>query len=122
MMSIDEFTGIHYNFRTMNCWHFVRLVRSDAGLSTPEFDVASPRAIDDAFDAGHADTKGLEQAAYPQNYDVVLMGERRAGRVIWHAGVYYDGCVSHCHMSARQSRRETLDDIRRDYQEIEFWR
>lgn len=121
-MSITDYTGAPYDFRRYNCWHHVRRVRGDVGLSTPSFDVTSPTAIDSAFDAGHSNPKGLERAASPQNYDAVLLGAYHRGRVVWHAGVYYDGMVSHCELASRQVRLDRLDDLRDTYQEIEFWR
>lgn len=121
-MNINDYTGLPYNFRTRNCWHHVREVRADAGLETPEFNVISPRDINQAFDDGHAATKGLVQVFTPQNFDAVLMGCRTGGRIVWHAGVYYNGLVSHCAMYARQVRLEALSDLKQAYSEIEFWR
>lgn len=121
-MKISYYTGIPYNFRSYNCWHHVRRVRSDAGLFTPEFDVKSPAGISDAFAAGHADPKGLIQHNAPRDYDAVLLGKRVAGRLVWHAGVYYQGFVSHCELAAKQVRLESLSDLKTKYQRVEFWR
>lgn len=121
-MNINDYTGLPYNFRRRNCWHHVRNVRRDAGLETPEFDVISPAQIQAAFDDGHAAPKGLEQVFEPQNFDAVLMGAKVAGRLVWHAGVYYEGFVSHCELAARQVRLEPLSDLKLKYPEIEFWR
>lgn len=121
-MNITDYTGRAYNFRRYNCWHHVRNVRADAGLETPKFDVISPAQIQAAFDDGHAAPKGLEQVFEPQNFDAVLMCQRVAGRLVWHAGVYYDGYVSHCELAARQVRLEPLSDLRLRFVEIEFWR
>ena len=121
-MNITDYTGTPYNFRTNNCWHHVRKVRADAGLDTPVFDVLSPTAINTAFDNGHADPNGLVRVTEPRNYDAVLMGVRVAGRIVWHAGVFYDGNISHCELAARQVRLESLTDIKERFKEIEFWR
>lgn len=121
-MNISSYTGKPYNFRTYHCWHHVRAVRADAGLFTPEFDVISPRAIDRAFDDGHAAPKGLQQVFTPQNFDAVLLGLRSGGRIVWHAGVYYDGLVSHCALYARQVKLDRLSDLIQTYHEVEFWR
>lgn len=121
-MNITDYTGERYDFRNYNCWHHVRRVRGDAGLQTPAFDVTTPAAINAAFDAGHADPKGLQCVGAPQNFDAVLMAERHAGRLVWHAGVYFDGMVSHCDRAARQVKLETLSDLTTRYQRIEFWR
>lgn len=121
-MNITDYTGIAYNFRTMNCWQFVRMVRADVGIDTPKFDVASPVGIGAAFDAGHQDSKGLVSVTEPRNYDAILMATKIGSRMVWHAGVYYDGMVSHCERAAKQVRLESLADIKRKYQEIEFWR
>lgn len=121
-MNIHSFTGKPYNFRLYNCWHHVRAVRESAGLYTPEFDVSVPSKINDAFDAGHADTKGLVRADAPQNYDAVLFGVRHGPRIVWHAGVYFDGMISHCELAARQVRLEPLSDLIERYPRVEFWR
>ena len=121
-MNINAYTGKPYNFRIYNCWHHVRAVRKDAGLETPEFNVMSPRDINQAFDDGHAATKGLTQVFEPRNFDAVLLGAKTGGRIVWHSGVYYDGMVSHCAMYARQVKLDALSDLMQVYQEIEFWR
>lgn len=121
-MNIAAYTGKPYNFRTYNCWRHVRAVRADAGLETPEFNVMSPRDINQAFDDGHAATKGLEQVFFPKNFDAVLLGVKTGGRIVWHAGVFYEGLVSHCAMYAKQVKLDTLSDLRQVYTEIEFWR
>lgn len=121
-MNINDYTGRAYNFRRYNCWQHVRAVRDDAGLYTPEFDVISPAHIQDAFDDGHSAPKGLEQVFHPINFDAVLMATKVAGRLVWHAGVYFDGFVSHCELAARQVRLESLSDLRARFSEIEFWR
>jgi hypothetical protein len=121
-VNITDYTGTPYNFRTNNCWHHVRKVRADAGIDTPIFDVLSPTAINAAFDNGHANPSGLVRVTEPRNYDAVLMGVKIAGRIVWHAGVYYDGMVSHCELAARQVRLESLADVKERFKEIEFWR
>lgn len=121
-MNIAAYTGLAYNFRTYHCWHHVRRVRADIGLETPEFDVISPTKITEAFDAGHADPKGLTLASQPQDYDAVLFGTVHAGRWVWHAGVYVGGFVSHCDLEAKQVKLESLTDMKDRYQRIEFWR
>lgn len=121
-MNITEYTGARYDFRTYNCWHHVRRVRADAGLDTPVFDVVSPSKIEDAFTQAHEDPCGLVRADIPQNFDAVLMGCRLGSRIIWHAGVYFDGMVSHCELMARQVKLESLPDVKDRYPYIEFWR
>lgn len=122
MTDINSYTGLPYDFRRRNCWHHVMNVRKDAGLETPDFNVISPRQIDQAFDDGHAAPKGLQQVFTPQDYDVVLLGARTGKRIVWHAGVYYAGMVSHCAMYARQVKLDALADLRQHYSEIEYWR
>lgn len=121
-MNINDYTGLPYDFRRRNCWHHVRAVRRDAGLDTPVFDVISPRKIDAAFAEGHADPKGLTKHESPENFDAVLMGERIGKRLVWHAGIYYNGLVSHCSLASRQVILQPLNDLRQQYAEIEFWR
>lgn len=121
-MNINDYTGRPYNFRTYNCWHHVRAVRADAGLSTPRFDVATPSAAEAMFAEGHRNSRGLVRAGTPQDFDAVLMGARHGKRIIWHSGVYYQGYVSHCEMASKQAKLESLADIRARYSEIEFWR
>lgn len=121
-MNINDYTGKPYSFRTYHCWTHVRTVRRDAGLDTPEFDVKSPAQITAAFVDGHIEPKGLCQVFIPENYDAVLMCTKIAGRMVWHAGVYYDGFVSHCELAARQVRLEPMADIKKRYNLTEFWR
>lgn len=118
---ITKYTGLPYDFRRYNCWHHVRTVRSEAGLDTPLFDVISPRDIADAFDRGHDDPKGLRRVSAPEDLDIVLLGRKHGNRTIWHAGVYYQGMVSHCSLGAGQVRCESLSDLRDHYTEVEFW-
>lgn len=97
-------------------------VRSDAGLETPDFNVASPAQIDAAFDSGHKNPKGLQRQQAPKNLDIVLLGFKHAGRIVWHSGVYHEGNVSHCERVAKQVKYEPLSDLKAVYTEIEFWR
>lgn len=121
-MNIHSYTGLPYDFRSYHCWDHVRAVRADAGIDTPMFDAATPTAIEEAFNDGHNDPHGLEQVSEPRNLDAVLMATKRGGRMIWHAGVYWDGKVSHCEMAAKQVRIEPLSAIAERYERIEFWR
>lgn len=121
-MNIHEYTGLPYDFRRRNCWHHVCDVRSSAGLITPLFDVISPAYVQEAFAEGHNSSKGLIQVYTPENFDAVLMGARMGGRIVWHAGVYFDGFVSHCDAAAKQVKLEAFRDIQERYKEIEFWR
>jgi hypothetical protein len=122
MIDINSYTGLPFDFRTRGCWHHVRNVRADAGLETPKFDAASPKEIQAAFDAGHMDAKGLTQVDSPQNLDAVLMARRQGNRLLWHAGVYFDGMVSHCDMAARQVMLEPFSDILQKHERVELWR
>ena len=122
MNPLAKYTGLAYDFVTRNCWHHVRSVRADAGLDTPEFDCSAIEVANSAFDAGHADSKGLAQVSEPRNFDVVLMSSNRAGRLMWHSGVYCDGMVSHCDRWAKQVIMEPLDSIKRKCKGVEFWR
>lgn len=121
-MNINDYTGKPYSFRNYNCWHHVRAVRADAGISTPEFDVAHISEANGAFAAGHADSKGLTPVTSPSDFDAVLMGEHHGWRIVWHSGVYYRGYVSHCELASKMVKLESLADIRARYSEIEFWR
>lgn len=121
-MNIHDYTGLHYDFRTHNCWQYVRRVRSDAGIDTPEFDCADPSGITDAFERGREVRKGMVHVSTPRNFDAVLMAAELRGRLVWHSGIYFDGMVSHCDRWAKQVRLQTLIEIQRDYQRVEFWR
>lgn len=121
-MNINDYTGRRYDFRRYNCWHHVRAVRADAGIDTPRFDVTSISAADAMFAEGLRDSRGLLRVTEPRDLDAVLMGVRHGKRIVWHSGVYYQGCVSHCELEARQVRLEEMADIRARYSEIEFWR
>jgi len=121
-VNINEYTGLPYNFRTRNCWHHVINVRADAGIETPRFDVASLSGADAMFEEGHRDSRGLVLVDEPQDFDAVLMGVRRGKRIIWHSGVYYGGHVSHCDLSSKQVKLQSMADIQATFQEIQFWR
>lgn len=121
-MTIHDFTGKAYNFRLYNCWTHVTAVRKSVGLETPDFNVASPASINQAFDDGHENPKGLTRQQTPQDFDIVLLGFKHAGRIVWHSGVYFKGHVSHCERVAKQVRLELLSDLLPIYSEVEFWR
>lgn len=122
-MNINLYTGLPYDFRKRNCWHHVINVRADAGIPTPRFDVVSPAVANEMFLSGqHRDSKGLVQVYEPQEFDVVLMGYPHGGRIVWHSGVYYKGCISHCERAAKMVKLEAIHDIRKRYPEIQFWR
>ena len=122
MNPLAKYTGLAYDFMRRNCWHYVRMARSDAGLATPEFDCVSMEGISATFEAGHEDSKGLEQVSEPHDFDAVLMATSKRGRLIWHSGVYCDGQVSHCDRWAKQVRLQSLSEIRSEYERVEFWR
>jgi hypothetical protein len=120
---ITSYTGLPYDFRRYNCWHHVCRVRADAGLSTPDFDVTAPLAKCSAlFDAARAEPRGMQRVDNPADFDIVLLGSIAGGRLVWHAGAYYDSYVSHCSLAAGQVRLDTLADLRNDYTRVEFWR
>ena len=121
MNPLAKYTGLAYDFMRRNCWCHVRMVRSDAGLATPEFDCVSVEGISATFENGHADSKGLVQVMEPHDFDAVLMATSKRGRLIWHSGVYCDGHVSHCDRWAKQVIMEPLSSLRRQYERIEFW-
>lgn len=121
-MNITDYTGKAYNFRSYNCWHHVAKVRHDVGLYTPDFNVASPAQINAAFDEGLKNPKGLSRQQTPENFDIVLLGFKHAGRIVWHSGVYFEGNVSHCERGAKQVKFEPLSDLKNTYSEVEFWR
>lgn len=121
-MNINDYTGKPYNFRTYHCWHHVRAVRADAGIDTPAFDVAAPSGAYAMFAEGQRDSRGLLRVYEPQDFDAVLMGVGHGKRIIWHSGVYYGGYVSHCELSSKQVKLQSMADIRARFQEIQFWR
>ena len=122
MSPLAKYTGLAYDFVTRNCWHHVRNVRADAGLFTPEFGCSDINESASAFELGHADSKGLSMVTQPRDFDAVLMATEKRGRLIWHAGVYHDGMVSHCDRWAKQVRLQSLSEIRSEYERVEFWR
>ena len=122
MSPLAKYTGLAYDFVTRNCWQHVRNVRADAGMDTPEFGCRDIDDITKAFDDGHSDSKGLVIAMQPQDFDAVLMATEKRGRLIWHAGVYHDGMVSHCDRWAKQVIMEPLSALLDRYERVEFWR
>lgn len=122
MNPLCAYTGLPYDFNHRNCWHHVRNVRRDAGIDTPEFDCATPAEICDTFEHSREETKGMIQVQDPREFDAVLMATKRNGRLVWHSGVYHSGMVSHCDRFAKQVRFQPIDEIRADYERVEFWR
>ena len=122
VVNIHSYTGKAYDFGRYNCWHHVQSVRRDAGIDTPDFDATSPLYCNDAFESGHADSKGMIQVSEPRDFDAVLMLVRCGKRLDWHSGVYFDGLVSHCDMRARQVRIDSLSDLAQQCERVEFWR
>ena len=118
MNRLSIYTGISYDFRSYNCWHHVIKVRSDNGLSTPEFDCVSPEFINDSFEFGHSDNKGMTQVSEPDNFCAVLIKSKGN----WHSGVYFNGMVSHCDIKAKQVRLDELKKIIKASERVEFWR
>ncbi len=125
MTDINSYTGKQYDFETYNCWSHVCAVRSDAGLQTRMFTASTP-AIQDIAEAFNAAIEkgdhGMRQVKSPRNYDVVLAYQVFKGRPVWHAGVYYDGWVSHCHKPSGMVVFEPLSDMMQAFKGVEFWR
>ena len=122
MNKLAKYCGIPYDFRSYNCWHHVRKVRADYGIYTPEFDCEHQENENSTFDAAHSDSKGMQQLESPENMCAVLLAKSVNGRVVWHSGVYLDGCVSHCDRHAKQVRIEPLKALQKIYERVEFWR
>lgn len=122
MSPLAKYTGLAYDFVTRNCWQHVRNVRADAGLITPEFGCSDINESASVFELGHADSKGLSMDMQPRDFDAVLMATEKRGRLIWHAGVYHDGMVSHCDRWSKQVIMEPLSALRDRYERVEFWR
>jgi hypothetical protein len=122
MSPLAKYTGLAYDFMTYNCWDHVRNVLADVGIATPEFGCQDIDGINGAFEGGHADSRGLVMVMQPRDFDAVLMATEKRGRLIWHAGVYHDGMVSHCDRWARQVIMEPLSALRDRYERVEFWR
>lgn len=121
MNELARYTGLPYDFKNHNCWQFVRRVRADYNLSTPEFDCTHPDLSDSVFIAAHDNSKGLKQIQSPERLCAVLMMKIIMGREVWHSGVYIDGMVSHCDRYARQVRLDSLESLVEQCERVEFW-
>ncbi|TMM79835.1 hypothetical protein FGD18_23805, partial [Salmonella enterica subsp. enterica serovar Heidelberg] len=77
------------------------------------------RAIESGGGDGRANGEGLGRAFHAQSFGRVLLGVKHRGGIVWHAGVYYEGMVSHCELASRQVRLDSLEDLKDTYSEIE---
>ena len=120
---LSKFIGIPYNFRKMNCWHFVVLVRKEFNIKTRMF---KTRTMQDAFDTITAQMQivdnGLTLVDEPQNFDIVIVEQWRGKRRVFHCGVFHDGSVIHCDGTFGSSRYEPLTEFKKGYKGVTFWR
>lgn len=120
---IAKFIGIPYRFKTMNCWHFVVMVRKEFDIKTRMF---KTRTMEDAFNVITAQMSivdnGLSLVSEPQDFDIVIVEKMRGGRRVYHCGVYYEGGVLHCDNAFKSSRYEPLEQFKEDYKGVTFWR
>lgn len=123
MKNITEYTGKPYS-RKYACWDHVHAVRTDADLPTPRYDVQSDSVFEAQalFAKARDESTELQLTNTPQDYDVILMAARWNDRLMWHSGVYYKGLVSHCCNASKQVKLESLEDIKKRFCEVEFWR
>jgi len=105
-----------------NCWLHVVKVRKDAGLDTKLFTSGSATALSiaRAFKAGRADKKnGLTVVSSPQDYDIII-GTKKG--VLPHAGVYYDGYITHCGAGRGAVCTTEYKEFISTYGAVEIWR
>jgi hypothetical protein len=120
---LAKFIGIPYKFRTMNCWHFVVMVRKEFNIKTRMF---KTRTMQDAFDVITAQMSiidnGLSLVDEPQDFDIVIVEKIHKKRRAFHCGVYHDGGVLHCDNQFKSSRYEPLEEFKKGYEGVTFWR
>lgn len=110
---------------TYNCWQHVVSVRKDAGIKTKIYTVASmvPAVIASKFNIERAKNQhGLTKIIKPQNYDIIIFVRPMVGVDYHHAGIYYEGHISHCCNAVGQVILEPLRDAVKNRRSIEFWR
>lgn len=122
-MMLAKFIGIPYNFRSMNCWHFVVIVRKEFNIKTRMF---KTKNLKDAFEVITAQMSvldnGLSLVDEPQDFDIVIVETKRHGRRVFHCGVFHGGGVMHCDNIFKSSRYEPLSQFKKGYEGVTFWR
>jgi hypothetical protein len=120
---MQRYIGKPYNFRNYNCWQHAAKVRDDFGIKTRMF---QPRTIKEAFVLIQAQMtvidNGLSLVDEPQDFDIVFIEKEVGGRRVYHCGVFHDGNVSHCCNNFGSVRYEPLNDFKKGYTGVSFWR
>lgn len=125
MIDINFYTGKPYGFMTYNCWQHVVTVRRAVGIKTKMYTVVSMAAgvVASKFNSERARNEhGLELVTHPKNYDIVIFIRPVAGIDYYHAGIWFNGWVSHSCNVAKQVIFQPLGEAIKNRREVELWR
>jgi len=128
MIDINSYTGKRYGFMSYNCWQHVVAVRHAVGIKTKMY-VAKTDTVGEislTFDIIlHENKNNFISMTELKNYDIVIFKRPVAGINYYHAGVWFNGWVSHSCSVARQVVFEPLREAvknRRSKIKMEFLR
>lgn len=125
IIDINFYTGKRYGFMTYNCWQHVVAVRKAAGIKTKMYTVASMArgVVASEFNTEQIRNEhGLILVTEPKNFDIVIFKRSVAGTDYYHAGIWFNGWVSHCCNVAKQVIFEPLREAIKNKREVELWR
>lgn len=125
IVDINFYTGKRYGFMTYNCWQHVVAVRKAAGIKTKMYTVASMAAgvVASKFNTERTRNEhGLILVTEPKNFDIVIFKRPVAGIDYYHAGIWFNGWVSHSCNIAEQVIFEPLREAIKNRREVELWR
>ncbi len=122
-MPIAKWIGKPYNWDNFNCWDYVSAVRNENGITTKEFKaknkIESFKLITREMQkTGH----GLTLVNDPQDFDIIIASNAKAGRTVYHCGLYHSGNVSHSCEMYGQVRQQTFTEFKADFQRVTIWR
>jgi len=110
---------------TYNCWQHVVTVRRAVGIKTKMYTLVSMAAgvVASKFNTERTRNEhGLELVIHPKNYDIVIFIRPVAGTDYYHAGIWFDGWVSHSCNVAKQVIFQPLQEAVKNRREVELWR
>lgn len=125
MIDINSYTGKPYGFMTYNCWHHVVAVRNAVGMKTKMYTAITmtASAISSKFNVERVKNEhGLILISKPRNYDIVIFKRPVARIDYYHAGIWFNGWVSHSCSIFKQVVFEPLKEATTIRTEVEFWR
>ena len=120
---MDFDIGKRYDFRTHNCWDYVRNIRLKAGLTAKKYNAGT---LESAFEMITSEMQklgnGLTKVDNPNNLDVVIGYKNVGKRLSYHCGIFYDNQVIHCDRKMRQVVAQSAQDFYKGFDGVKFWR